>query len=114
MGLFEADSPGVSPAEAEAEGDAAGVRYPEPPARSYRLPQLLRLAGYEEAAAAAPDVDISALLTCNSISPAAEGAAALYVCVPSTDGEHDGHDWADEVRPLLLQSCSWWTFLQLL
>lgn len=47
-------------------------------------------------AASAPDVEISALLTCNSISPAEEGGA-LYVCVPSTDGEHDGHDWADEV-----------------
>lgn len=52
-------------------------------------------------AASAPDVEISALLTCNSISPAEEGGA-LYVCVPSACGEMDGHDWADEVGWLLL------------
>lgn len=43
----------------------------------------------------APDVEITAILTCNSITPT-EGA--LYVCVPSADGEEDGHDYADEVR----------------
>ena len=93
MGMFETSSPGVGE---EAEGEAAEDRYPPLPQRSYRLPQLLRLAGLEEQAASAPDLEISALLTCNSITPAAEGGA-LYVCVPSTDGAHDGHDWADEV-----------------
>ena len=32
----------------EEEGEAEGERYPEPPERSYRLPEQLRLAGYEE------------------------------------------------------------------
>ena len=91
--MFETSSPGLGE---EAEGEAAEDRYPPPPQRSYRLSQLLRLAGLEEQADSAPDVEISALLTCNSITPAAEGGA-LYVCVPSTDGAHDGHDWADEV-----------------
>lgn len=42
-------------------------------------------------------MEISALLSCNSLDPA-EGA--LYVCVPSADGQHDGHDWADEASEL--------------
>lgn len=98
MGVFQTASPGVAAAgEGEGEVDGEGEpRYPEPPARSYRLAELLRQAGLEEAAAEAPDVEISGILTCNSISPT-EGA--LYVCVPSEDGQHDGHDWADEVRP---------------
>lgn len=37
------------PAGGEAEGEEEeAARYPEPPQRSYRLPQLLRLAGLEE------------------------------------------------------------------
>lgn len=95
MGVFQMASPGVAGAgEDEGEGDG-GPRYPEPPARAYRLPELLRLAGLEEQAGDAPDLEVSGILTCNSVSPA-EGA--LYVCVPSADGQHDGHDWADEVR----------------
>ena len=45
MGLFETSSPGVAPAEG---GEAAEDRYPAPPQRSYRLPELLRLAGLQE------------------------------------------------------------------
>lgn len=97
MGVFQMASPGVAGAgEDEGEGDG-GPRYPEPPARAYRLPELLRLAGLEEQAGDAPDLQVSGILTCNSVSPA-EGA--LYVCVPSADGQHDGHDWADEAAEL--------------
>lgn len=50
MGMFEASSPGVEEAE---EGEAAADRYPPPPQRSYRLAQLLLLAGLEEQVRAA-------------------------------------------------------------
>lgn len=157
MGMFATSSPGVGGEQGEpgANGEqeeAPQARFPEPPARSYRLAELLRLAGYEEQASAqpgmladsgrsqgpwphrrqlamaaaaaywrrlspssirstavlqaasAPDVDIRNILTCNSISG---GEDSLYVCVPSADGQCDGHDWADEVRPSLAGVAGW-------
>ena len=52
MGQFETASPGISapqaPGEAAEDAEAAELRYPEPPARSYGLGELLRMAGYDE------------------------------------------------------------------
>ena len=43
MGQFELSSPGM-----DAASEEQGTRYPEPPRRCYRLPELLRLAGLNE------------------------------------------------------------------
>jgi len=83
-------------ANSVAEEDQA-PDYPDPPRRIRRLPDLLRSAGLGHVADAAPNVDITSIITCNSES-AQEGA--LYVCVPSEDGEFDGHDWADDAAEL--------------
>lgn len=52
MGMFAMDDAGAGPApggDEEQEGGEAGEqRYPEPPPRSYRLADLLRMAGYQE------------------------------------------------------------------
>lgn len=49
MGMFEASSPGVGGADDEEEApEAAADRYPPLPQRSYKLAQLLQLAGLEE------------------------------------------------------------------
>lgn len=82
--------------EEQADGEE-GPLYPEPPMRSYSLPELLRAAGLEAAAAAAPDVRIDNIATCNSASA---GPGSLYVCVPSADGAFDGHDWVAEAAEM--------------
>lgn len=84
--------------DSESDADAEMNRgYPERPLRQKRLAELLSLAGYEEEAQNAPDIIISNIITCNSETPA-EGS--LYVCVPSDDGHHDGHDWANEAADI--------------
>ena len=80
-----------------ASGDDPPPRvYPARPERRVPLADLLRAAGYEAAAEAAPRMEILNIVTCNSASA---GEGSLYVCVPGEDGE-DGHDWADEAAEL--------------
>ena len=89
---------GVSDIE---DSDSSGAAYPPIPDRKRQLADLLRAAGYPEAAENAPNVEISNIITCNSEN-GAEGA--LYVCVPCEedpeDEEMDGHNWADESSDL--------------
>lgn len=81
----------------DGETSDSGTVYPPMPERRRNLPDLLRAAGYSEAAETAPNVEMSNIITCNSEN-GAEGA--LYVCVPCEDDvddpELDGHFWADE------------------
>lgn len=63
MGMFEVSSPGVSAnggvyEEGEEEEEAV-MRYPEPPLRSYRLAELLRLAGLDVEAVGAPELEVA-------------------------------------------------------
>ena len=81
--------------EDNAESDADDG-YPSRPERRLQLAELLRSAGYAEAAADAPDIDISDIITCNSENASED---SLYVCVPSEEGE-DGHEWADEAAAI--------------
>uniref|UniRef100_A0A1D1ZZJ8 Mur ligase central domain-containing protein n=1 Tax=Auxenochlorella protothecoides TaxID=3075 RepID=A0A1D1ZZJ8_AUXPR len=74
--------------------------YPEPPERRWRLRDLLQAAGVvalgpdgaELPFSSLPELEISNLLTCNSPQGLDQ---ALYVCVPATDADADGHDFAD-------------------
>lgn len=119
------DSPSDG-ADEESLNELAIEEYPERPVRRRALADLLRAAGFEEAAASAPNVTIADIITCNSPNREKEvrletrdpvtgevtsvefeydGASnvredALYVCVPSEDGLADGHDWADEASQL--------------
>lgn len=92
----------------ELQGDAldgpAELRrneYPDPPVRRWRFGDLLRGAGVsalgpdgaELPASSLPQLEIAALLTCNSPRGLDD---ALYLCVPATDAEADGHDFADQ------------------
>lgn len=99
--------PGMQPMSAVRYSCAQPPQRCRPPAGRTAAIQLLSRLLAAAQAASAPDLEISALLTCNSISPAEEGSA-LYVCVPSADGYFDGHDWADEVRCWL---CLQWGLL---
>lgn len=74
--------------------------YPEPPERRWRLHDLLQAAGVvalgpdgtELPFSSLPELEICNLLTCNSPQGLDQ---ALYVCVPATDADADGHDFAD-------------------
>lgn len=95
-----AQAAGAAPPGEEGEGseeeeeEEPRREYPPRPQRSMRLPDLLRAAGLAEQAAVAPDVMITDIVTCNSESA---GPGALYVCVPATDVEDDGHNYIPEV-----------------
>ena len=98
-GQRQAAEGGAGPA---VEEEAAQPRraYPPLPARSYALPELLRMAGLGETADEAEALGLGGLLirdlvTCNSQQA---GPGALYVCVPSNDTEGDGHEYVAEVR----------------
>jgi hypothetical protein len=73
--------------------------YPEPPSRVRQLGELLVSAGCvdTQTAEGIPDIPIENIITCNSD---ASSENSLYVCVPSEDGEEDGHDWADDAADL--------------
>lgn len=72
--------------------------YPEPPARARSLADLLTKAGVPvENVVGDAGVVIENIITCNSDSASPN---ALYVCVPSEDGEEDGHDWVDEAAEM--------------
>lgn len=72
--------------------------YPEPPARARSLADLLLKAGVTVVNTVGDaSVVIENIITCNSDSASPN---ALYVCVPSEDGEEDGHDWVDEAADM--------------
>ena len=78
------------------DDDDLELSYPEPPPRARSLRDLLSKAGVEYEFGGdswSLDVSIENIITCNSDSSSAN---ALYVCVPSEDGEEDGHDWVEE------------------
>lgn len=84
--------------EEEYESDRDDViEYPDPPARMRHLAELLISSGCVESSQEIPDIAIENIITCNSDSSSPN---SLYVCVPSEDGEEDGHDWADEAEAL--------------
>lgn len=84
-------------AEEEEEGEEEEHGYPEPPSRVRQLPELLHSAGCVESIDGIPDIPIENVITCNSDNGSNN---SLYVCVPSEDGEEDGHDWANEAGEL--------------
>lgn len=81
----------------EEDDSSHSSQYPESPPRSRMLHELLESAGYGHVAATAPNMEINHIVTCNSETPVEN---SLYVCVPSEDGQFDGHDWADEAAEL--------------
>ena len=80
--------------EEEEEGSFV---YPDPPSRVRDLSELLLSAECVESAEGIPSISIENIITCNSDRSAAN---SLYICVPSEDGEEDGHDWANEAAAL--------------
>ncbi len=98
-GSTDVDEPEVGRDEDEGEYPASGYSaYPEPPARARSLADLLTKAGVPvENMVADASVVIENIITCNSDSASPN---ALYVCVPSEDGEEDGHDWVDEAAEM--------------
>jgi len=81
----------------ESEIEEGEFEYPDPPRRMRQLSELLLSAGCVESSEGIPDIGIENVITCNSDTSAAN---SLYVCVPSEDGEEDGHDWANEAAAL--------------
>lgn len=83
----------------EMEGDMEenGFTYPDPPARMRQLSELLLSSGCVESTEGVPAIAIENIITCNSDTSAAN---SLYICVPSEDGEEDGHDWVNEAASL--------------
>ena len=71
--------------------------YPEPPSRVRQLGELLVSAGCVVTPEGIPDIPIENIITCNSDRSSEN---SLYVCVPSEDGDEDGHDWADDAADL--------------